>query len=42
VLTVVSVREDMAEARQKVYHNIGNIYFEGRYYRKDIALREIA
>jgi phosphoribosylamine--glycine ligase len=42
VLTVVGVGADIAEARKKVYRNIGNIYFEGCYYRKDIALREIA
>jgi len=41
VLTVVGVGKDMAEAREKVYCNIGNIYFEGCYYRKDIALREM-
>jgi len=41
VLTVASVGKDMAEAREKVYRNIPNIYFEGCYYRKDIALREI-
>ncbi len=41
VLTVVGVGKDMAEAREKVYHNIGNICFEGCYYRKDIALREV-
>jgi phosphoribosylamine--glycine ligase len=41
VLTVVGVGKDIAEARQKVYRNIGNIHFEGCYYRKDIALREI-
>jgi phosphoribosylamine--glycine ligase len=41
VLTVVGVGKDMAGAREKVYRNIPNIYFEGRYYRKDIALREI-
>jgi len=41
VLTVVGVGKDMAEARQKVYRNIGSIYFEGCHYRKDIALREI-
>jgi phosphoribosylamine--glycine ligase len=41
VLTVVGVGQDMAEAREKVYRNIGNIYFEGCHYRKDIALREI-
>jgi len=41
VLTVVGVGRDMAEAREKVYRKIGNIYFEGCYYRQDIALREI-
>ena len=40
-LTVAGVGRDMAEAREKVYRNIRNIYFEDRYYRKDIALREI-
>ena len=42
VLTVAGVGKDMVEARKKVYCNIPNIYFEGCYYRKDIALREIA
>jgi phosphoribosylamine--glycine ligase len=42
VLTVVGMKKDMAEARKKVYHNIPKIYFEGCYYRRDIALREIA
>ncbi len=41
VLAVVCVGRDMAEAREKVYHNLSNIYFEGCYYRKDIALRKI-
>ncbi len=41
VLTVVGVGQDMAEAREKVYRNISSIHFEGCYYRKDIALREI-
>jgi len=41
VLTVAGVGKNMAEAREKVYRNIGNIYFEGCYYRKDIALREV-
>jgi phosphoribosylamine--glycine ligase len=41
VLAVVGSGRDMAEAREKVYHNIPSIYFEGCYYRKDIALREI-
>jgi phosphoribosylamine--glycine ligase len=40
VLTVVGVGKNMAEARDKVYRSIGNIHFEGCYYRKDIALRE--
>jgi phosphoribosylamine-glycine ligase len=31
----------MAEAREKVYGNISKIQFEGRYYRRDIALREL-
>ena len=42
VLTIVGAGKDMAEARKKVYCNIPYIYFEGCYYRKDIALREIA
>jgi len=41
VLTVVGTGKDMAEARNKVYNNISRISFEGCYYRKDIALREI-
>jgi len=41
VLTVVGTGKDMAEAREKVYRNLHNIHFEGCYYRKDIALREI-
>jgi phosphoribosylamine--glycine ligase len=42
VLTVVGMGKDMAEARRKVYHNIPSIDFKGCYYRRDIALREIA
>ena len=41
VLTVVGVGKDMAQARNKVYDNLPRISFEGCYYRKDIALREI-
>ena len=41
VLTVAGTGKDMAEAREKVYRNIPNICFEGCYYRKDIALREV-
>jgi len=42
VLTVVGVGKNIAGAREKVYANLPDIYFEGCYYRKDIALREIA
>jgi phosphoribosylamine--glycine ligase len=42
VLTVVGMGKDMAEARKKVYRNIPSIDFKGCYYRRDIALREIA
>jgi phosphoribosylamine--glycine ligase len=41
VLTVVGGGQNMADAREKVYRNISKIHFEGCYYRKDIALREI-
>ena len=42
VLAVAGMGKDMAEAREKVYGNIPHIHFEGCYYRKDIALREVA
>lgn len=38
VLTVVAKSRTIAEARQRVYDNIGRIHFEGAQYRKDIAL----
>jgi phosphoribosylamine--glycine ligase len=38
VLTVVATASTIAEAREKVYNNIGRIHFEGCHYRKDIAL----
>ncbi len=41
VLTVAGVGKDLVDAREKVYRNIPNIYFEGCHYRKDIALREM-
>jgi phosphoribosylamine--glycine ligase len=37
VLTVVATGRNLAEAREKVYHNIPRIHFEGCHYRKDIA-----
>lgn len=38
VLTVAALGKTLAEAREKVYHNISRIHFEGCHYRKDIAL----
>jgi len=37
VLTVVATGKTLAEAREKVYHNISRLHFEGCHYRKDIA-----
>ena len=42
ILTVAGMGKGVAEAREKVYGNIPSIHFEGCYYRKDIALREVA
>jgi len=41
VLTVACIGKNIAEARERVYAHLPDIYFEGCYYRKDIALREI-
>jgi phosphoribosylamine--glycine ligase len=41
VLTVAGMGKDVAEARERVYGNVPNIHFEGCYYRKDIASREV-
>lgn len=41
VLTVVGIGKSIAAAREKAYRNVSKIHFEGCYYRKDIALREI-
>ncbi len=38
VLTVVALGKTLAEAREKVYHNISRISFDNCHYRKDIAL----
>jgi len=37
VLTVVATGKTITEAREKVYHNISRIHFEGCHYRRDIA-----
>lgn len=41
VLTITATGETIADARNKVYENLPCIYFEGCYYRKDIAAREV-
>lgn len=38
ILTISATGKDLAQAREKVYSNITRISFQGRYYRKDIAL----
>lgn len=40
VLTVVATGPSMAEARTKAYRNAEKVFFEGRHFRHDIALRE--
>jgi phosphoribosylamine--glycine ligase len=37
VLTVAALGKTLAEARERVYHNISRIGFEGCHYRKDIG-----
>ncbi len=41
VLTVVACGHSIKEARDTVYNNISRIRFEGCFYRRDIALREV-
>lgn len=41
VLTVAATGKNIAEARDKVYKNLPFINFNGCYYRKDIAAREV-
>ncbi len=41
VLTVAATGKTIAEARDRVYSNIGYIHFEGCHYRKDIGAREV-
>jgi len=40
VLTVTAIGGGVAEAREKVYHSVPFIQFEGCHYRKDIAVEE--
>ena len=37
VMNVVGIGETLKEAREKAYKEIGKIYFEGMYFRKDIG-----
>ena len=41
VLTVAATGKTIAEAKDKVYKNLPSINFNGCYYRKDIAAREV-
>ena len=41
VLAVVASGSSIADARNKVYGNIGRVSFDGAVYRSDIALREV-
>ena len=41
VLSVVARGRDLAEARAIAYDNVARISFEGAFYRRDIALREL-
>ena len=40
VLTMAATGKTVADAREKVYHNLPQVHFEGRHYRKDIAAEE--
>ncbi len=42
VLTVTATGKSLKDARDKVYSNIPYIHFDGCYYRKDIAAREVS
>ena len=41
VLTVVAQAPTLREAREQAYANADRIHFEGRHFRRDIALREL-
>jgi phosphoribosylamine--glycine ligase len=41
VLTLVARGPTLREARQRVYANVDRVRFTGRFYRRDIALREL-
>jgi phosphoribosylamine--glycine ligase len=41
VLTVVALGDSLAEARDRAYHNVDRIHFDGATYRHDLALRDV-
>jgi len=41
VISVTGLGETLEAAREKVYHNISKIHFEGAFYRKDIGGRPL-
>ncbi len=41
VLTLVALGESLAAARERVYHNVERVRFEGMTFRRDIANREL-
>lgn len=40
ILAVTSLGFSKAEARNKIYHDLNKVFFEGMHFRKDIGLRE--
>ena len=42
VLAVAAAASSIAEARERAYENVARIHFEGAYWRRDIALRELS
>jgi phosphoribosylamine--glycine ligase len=40
ILAITAVGLSKTEARNKVYHDLNKVFFEGMHYRKDIGLRE--
>ena len=42
VLAVAATASSIAAARERAYENVARIHFEGAYWRRDIALRELS
>jgi phosphoribosylamine--glycine ligase len=41
VLTVCATGSDLAQARERAYHAVDRIDFDGMFYRRDIAYRAL-